>query len=70
LGERNCFVYLVVPVVVDGNEEIPRQKCSHSQKVEHQPDGPENKYLVSLKTKTTRHLTIKSINFRMKSEDH
>jgi hypothetical protein len=50
-GERNCFVYLVVPVVVDCNEEIPRQKCSHSQEVEHQPNGPENKCFVPLNQK-------------------
>jgi hypothetical protein len=42
--------HLIVPVIVDCNEEVPGEEGGHAQKVEHQPHGAENQniYLLNI----------------------
>ena len=36
-GSETRSFHLIVPVVVDGNEEVPGKEGGHTQQVEHQP---------------------------------
>ncbi len=58
--------HLIVPVIVDCNEEVPGEEGGHTQQVEHQPHGAENHNIYLL------HFLYKNIEFfkdRLRSID-